>query len=74
MTTLEQIKRELAQLDEQQLRQVAAFIASVKRPESPLTGRKSILKFLEDARSRHSSRSAEEIDRDIQTERNSWGN
>jgi hypothetical protein len=72
MATLEQIKQDLEQLDEQQLQQVAAFIASVKRPESPLTGRKNILKFLEDARSRHSSRSAEEIDRNIQTERDSW--
>lgn len=72
MTTLEQIKQDLAQLDEQQLQQVATFIASVKHSELPLTGRKNILNFLEDARNRHSSRTAEEIDRDIQMERDSW--
>jgi len=38
MTTLEQIKRDLAQLDEQQLQQVAAFMASVKHLELPLSG------------------------------------
>jgi hypothetical protein len=72
MTTLEQIKQDLAHLDEQQLQQVADFIASVKRLESPLSGRKNILRFLEDARSRHTSRSAEEIDRNLQMERDSW--
>jgi hypothetical protein len=72
MTTIEQIKQDLDDLDEQQLQQVADFIATVKRPELPLIGRKNILKFLEDARNRHSSRPAEEIDHDIQRERDSW--
>jgi hypothetical protein len=74
MTILEQIKQDLDHLNEQQLQQVAVFIASVKDSKLPLTGRKNILNFLEDARSRHSSRSVEEIDRTIQTERDSWDN
>lgn len=72
MTILEQIKQDLTHLDEHQLQQVAAFIDSVKRSKSPLAGRKNILIFLEDVRSRHSSRTVEEIDRDIQMERDSW--
>jgi hypothetical protein len=72
MTMLEQINQDLAQLDEQQLQQVAEFIASIKHSEPLLTGRKHILSFLEKVRSRHPSRSMEEIDLDIQMERNAW--
>jgi hypothetical protein len=72
MTTLEQIKQDLVQLDEQQLQKVAEFITSVKHSKSSLTGRKNVLNFLADARSRHRSRSVEEIDRSIQMERDAW--
>ena len=44
MTTLEQIKKDLAHLDEQQLQQVAEFIESVRsQPEQLACDRKHIL-------------------------------
>lgn len=73
MTVLEQINQDLSQLDDQQLQQVAAFIASVKHQSGSLpTGRKNVLQLLEILRSRHLSRTVEEIDQDIQRERNAW--
>jgi hypothetical protein len=73
MTILERIKQDLSHLDEQQLQQVAEFIASVKRQSELLpTGRKNILQLLEVIRSRHPSRPAEAIDQDLQRERNTW--
>ena len=73
MTMLDQINQDLSRLDDQQLQQVAAFIASVKRQSVPLpSGRKNILQLLEIFRSRHLSRTVEEIDQDLQRERNAW--
>jgi|GEM_PF-2143701 len=73
MTMLDQINQDLSQLDEQQLQQVAAFIAAVKHQSIPLpAGRKNILQLLEVLRSRHLSRTVEEIDQDLQRERNAW--
>lgn len=73
MTTLEQIKQDLQHLDEQQLQQVANFIASVKaQPAQLACDRKHILKFLEQVRSRHASRAIAEIDQDLKRERSSW--
>jgi hypothetical protein len=73
MTTLEKIRQDLEQLDEQQLQQVAAFIASVRsQPEQEVCDRRHILTFLEQVRSRHPSRAIADIDQDLQRERNSW--
>ena len=73
MTTLEQIKQDLAHLDEQQLQQVAEFIESVRsQPERLACDRKHILAFLKQVRSRHPSRAIAEIDQDLQQERNLW--
>ena len=73
MTTLEQIKQDLAHLDEQQLQQVAEFIESVRsQPEQLACDRKHILTFLKQVRSRHPSRAIAEIDQDLQQARNLW--
>jgi mRNA-degrading endonuclease RelE of RelBE toxin-antitoxin system len=56
MTALEKIKRDLDQLDERQLQQVAEFIESVRsQPRQIVCDRKHILTFLEQVRSRHPS-------------------
>jgi hypothetical protein len=73
MTMLDQINQDLSQLDDQQLQQVAEFIASVKRQLAPLpAGCKNVLQLLEILRSRHSSRTVEEIDQDLERERSAW--
>ena len=41
-------------------------------PEKPKTGRRKVLEMLEEIRSRHTSRTVEEIDRELQAERDSW--
>ena len=41
-------------------------------PERPKLMRQNILEWIEQARSRVPSRSVEEINRDLQTERDSW--
>lgn len=41
-------------------------------PEKPQPGRRNVLELLEEIRSRHASRTVEEIDRELQAERNSW--
>ncbi len=41
-------------------------------PQTLLTGRRNVLKLLEDIRSRHPQRSTEDIDRDLAAERASW--
>lgn len=41
-------------------------------PEKKQVGRENILQFLEEVRSHHPHRSVEEIDRDLQIERESW--
>lgn len=43
-------------------------------PERPKLMRQNILEWIEQARSRVPSRSVEEINRDLQTERDSWDN
>ncbi|NEP82119.1 MAG: hypothetical protein F6K39_30635 [Okeania sp. SIO3B3] len=43
-------------------------------PERPQLVRQNILEWIEQARSRGTLRSAEEINRDLQTERDSWDN
>lgn len=43
-------------------------------PEKPQPGRRNVLELLEEIRSRHASRTVEEIDRELQAERNSWDN
>lgn len=43
-------------------------------PEKPKPGRRNVMELLEEIRSRHPSRTVEEIDRDLQSERNSWDN
>ena len=43
-------------------------------PEKPQPGRRRVLELLEEIRSRHPSRTIEEIDRELQAERNSWDN
>jgi len=43
-------------------------------PEKPQPGRRRVLELLEEIRSRHTSRTIEEIDRELQAERNSWDN
>ncbi|MGB5962342.1 MAG: hypothetical protein WBG73_16865 [Coleofasciculaceae cyanobacterium] len=41
-------------------------------PEKPQPGRRNVLELLEEIRSRHASRTVEEIDRELQAEKNSW--
>jgi hypothetical protein len=41
-------------------------------PEKPQPGRRRVLELLEEIRSRHASRTVEEIDRELQAERDSW--
>jgi hypothetical protein len=41
-------------------------------PEKLQGGRRKVLELLTEIRSRHVSRSVEEIDRELQEERNSW--
>jgi hypothetical protein len=41
-------------------------------PQTIPTGRRNVLKLLEDIRNRHPHRSTEDIDRDLAAERNSW--
>lgn len=43
-------------------------------PEKPQGGRRKVLALLTEIRSRHVSRTVEEIDRELQEERNSWDN
>jgi hypothetical protein len=42
-------------------------------PENP-PGRRKVLELLTEIRSRHVSRTVEEIDRELQEEKNSWDN
>ena len=41
-------------------------------PEKPKLGRRRVLELLEEIHSRHTSRTIEEIDRELQSERDSW--
>ncbi len=41
-------------------------------PEKPQPGRRRVLELLEEIRNRHPSRTVEEIDRELQAERESW--
>ncbi|MEG4198315.1 hypothetical protein [Microcoleus sp. Pol12A5] len=43
-------------------------------PEKPQGGRRKVLELLTEIRSRHVSRTVEEIDRELEAERNSWDN
>ena len=43
-------------------------------PEKPPCGRRKVLELLTEIRSRHVSRTVEEIDRELQKEKNSWDN
>ena len=43
-------------------------------PEKPEGARRKVLELLTEIRSRHVSRTVEEIDRELQEERNSWDN
>jgi hypothetical protein len=43
-------------------------------PEKAQHGRRKVLALLAEIRSRHVSRTVEEIDRELQEERNSWDN
>ena len=43
-------------------------------PEKLQGGRRKVLELLTEIRSRHVSRTVEEIDRELQEERNSWDN
>lgn len=41
-------------------------------PDKPETKKRSVLEIIEESRRRHPSRTAEEIDRQLQEERSSW--
>jgi hypothetical protein len=43
-------------------------------PEKPPGGRRKVLELLTEIRSRNVSRTVEEIDRELQEQRNSWDN
>ena len=43
-------------------------------PEKPQSRRRKVLELLTEIRSRHVSRTLEEIDRELEEERNSWEN
>ncbi|MEG4104972.1 MULTISPECIES: hypothetical protein [unclassified Microcoleus] len=43
-------------------------------PEKPQGRRRKVLELLTEIRSRHVSRTVEEIDRELEEERNSWDN
>ncbi|MEG3920878.1 hypothetical protein QUA07_17320 [Microcoleus sp. T3_A4] len=43
-------------------------------PEKAQGGRRKVLELLTEIRSRHVSRTVEEIDRELEEERNSWDN
>jgi hypothetical protein len=43
-------------------------------PETIPTGRRNVLKLIEEIRSRHPQRSTEDIDRELAAERDSWDN
>ncbi|MER3433039.1 MAG: hypothetical protein C4288_06305 [Leptolyngbya sp. ERB_1_1] len=43
-------------------------------PQTIPTGRRNVLKLIEDIRNRHPQRSSEEIDRELAAERDSWNN
>jgi hypothetical protein len=59
-------------LDDQS-KQVSAMIQALNnQPQKVPCDRKNILKFIQQARQRHPQRATEEIDRDLQTERNAW--
>lgn len=42
--------------------------------EKPQFGRRRVLELLEEIRSHHTSRTVDEIDRELQAERDSWDN
>ena len=73
MTTLEKIIQDLSKMDEQQLEQVSALITTVNlQLESPPCDRDNILNFIHHMRSKLPQRTAEDIDRQIREERESW--
>jgi hypothetical protein len=73
MTTLEKIIQDLSKMDEQQLEQISALIATLNtQAQSIPCDRKNILQFIQQARHRHPQRTTAEIDRDLQMERDSW--
>ncbi len=73
MTTLERIIQDLSKMDEQQLEQVSALITTVNlQLESPPCDRDNILNFIHHMRSQLPQRTAEDIDRQIREERESW--
>ena len=73
MTTLEKIIQDLSNMDEQQLEEVSALITTVSLQSKPvLCDRDNILDFIHHMRSQLPQRTAEEIDRQIREERDSW--
>jgi hypothetical protein len=42
-------------------------------PTKPIEDKRSVLEIIEESRSRNTLRSAEDIDRQLQEDRNSWG-
>jgi mRNA-degrading endonuclease RelE of RelBE toxin-antitoxin system len=73
MTTLEKIIQDLSKLDEHQLEQISAIIQTLNnQPQRVPCDRKNILQFIQQARQRHPQRATEEIDRDLQAEREAW--
>ena len=73
MTTLEKIIQDLSNMDEQQLEEVSALITTVSlQPKSVPCDRDNILDFIHHMRSTLPQLTAEEIDRQIREERDSW--
>ena len=73
MTTLERIIQDLSKMDEQQLERVSELITTVNlQSESPPCDRDNILNFIHHMRSKLPQRTAEDIDRQIREERESW--
>ncbi len=75
MTTLEKIIQDLSNMDEKQLEEVSALIATVTLQSKSLPcDRENILDFIHHTRSQLPQRTAEDIDRQIREERDSWDN
>jgi hypothetical protein len=73
MTTLEKIIQDLSKMDEQQLERVSALITTVNLQSEPLPcDQDNILDFIHHMRSQLPQQTAEEIDRQIREERDSW--
>jgi hypothetical protein len=73
MTTLERIIQDLSRMDEQQLERVSALITSVNLQSEALPcNQDNILDFIYHMRSQLPQQTAEDIDRQISEERDSW--